>query len=91
MKKIDREEFPNITIRVRATDITERDITVDCDNTPQMVSNTTEMDVRITILDQNDNPPQFNSTFLSRGIRRNVNLKTFIIDLKVRMRNKFYI
>lgn len=91
MKKIDREEFPNITIRVRATDITERDITVDCDNTPQMVSNTTEMDVRITILDQNDNPPQFNSTFLSRGIRRNVNLKTLIIDLKVRMRNKFYI
>ncbi|CAC5415598.1 unnamed protein product [Mytilus coruscus] len=83
MKEINREEFPNKTIRVRATDITERDITVDCDNTSQMVSNTTEMDVRITIIDQNDNPPQFNSTYLSRGIRRNVNLKTLIIDLKV--------
>lgn len=85
-KPLDRENMTNdeISLTIEATDVTKPNISSECDNIKLQNNTKVQMEVVITVLDINDNPPIFKNTQFSKGILRNTKFETVVIDLTVR-------
>lgn len=73
-----------ISLTIEATDVTKPNISSECDNIKLQNNTKVQMEVVITVLDINDNPPIFKNTQFSKGILRNTKFETVVIDLTVR-------
>ena len=80
---LDREEITMVTLKIKAVDISEQSVTIQCSHSVLTPENSTTMELQVYIQDQNDHKPQFKDNYLSKGVRRTVNKGVTIFDLKV--------
>lgn len=85
IRPIDREKLSTAAIKLKilAHDITAINISSECDNKTNSISNKDEADVIVRIIDQDDNPPIFKQPEIKKGLRRTVELDTKLLDLEV--------
>ncbi|VDI43587.1 Hypothetical predicted protein [Mytilus galloprovincialis] len=84
---LDRENTTNamVSLIIEAVDASGTNASDQCYNSIFTQNNSTTTTVNIKILDQNDNPPIFKSSFISIGVRRTITTgktEAFIYDLK---------
>ena len=72
-----------VTLNITAVDISEQLVRLQCPQSVLTQKNSTTMELRVYIQDQNDHKPTFKSSYLSKGVRRTVNKGVTIFDLKV--------
>ncbi|XP_063446620.1 protocadherin Fat 4-like [Mytilus trossulus] len=87
IKELDRENTTNaiISLVIEAVDASGTNASDQCYDSIFTQNNSTTTTVNIKILDQNDNPPIFKSSFISIGVRRTITTgktEAFIYDLK---------
>ncbi|KAK3578237.1 hypothetical protein CHS0354_020615 [Potamilus streckersoni] len=91
MKPLDRENKNQSTItfgvEVRDCSMVE-DVSDQCGNYPLKWNSTDNANVRIDVLDADDNPPQFVSDVIRVGMRRNTEPNKEILQLKGKVTDK---
>ncbi|CAC5415594.1 CDH23 [Mytilus coruscus] len=87
IKELDRENTTNamVSLVIEAVDTSGTNASDQCYDSIFSQNNSTTTIVNIKILDQNDNPPIFKSSYISIGVRRTITTgktEAFIFDLK---------